>query len=249
MAILLLAYTWEANKNKTSESITGGHERLRVQLRRDNVRRRRFVLLLQPPSSSLPPPASSLLRQIWCHAHDERSARTDQSVASQCSRSFCSNNALPKSEPEVQRSGACIGLGVFADPICERSIGYVGCKQPEYCDDALANRGGSTIQDLLLRISHIPGSIVDRHEQSRPFRRCRSEDHSRLARKPVIWRAFSQISQSRAVQVARSKVGDAFCSNLPTLNTPSNRNNHDTFYFLDNTRDRWGRTSVWPSCR
>jgi len=24
MAILLLAYTWEANKNKTSESITGG---------------------------------------------------------------------------------------------------------------------------------------------------------------------------------------------------------------------------------
>jgi hypothetical protein len=74
----------------------------------------------------------------------------------------------------------------------------------------LANRGGSTIQDLLLRISHIPGSIVDRHEQSRPFRRCRSEDHSRRARKPVIWRAFLQISQSGAIQMARSPIGHHF---------------------------------------
>ena len=207
MAILLLAYTWEANKNKTSESITGGVSGYGFNSAGTTYDDEDLCF-----SSSLPPPASSLLRQIWCHAHDERSARTDQSVASQCSRSFCSNNALLKSESEVQRSGACIGLGVFADPICERSIGYVGCKQPEHRDDALANRGGSTIQDLLLRISHIPGSIVDRHEQSRPLRRCRSEDHSRRARKPVIWRAFLQISQSGAIQMARSPIGHHFYS-------------------------------------
>jgi hypothetical protein len=57
MAILLLAYTWEANKNKTSESITGGMSGYGFNSARTTYDDEDlcFSSSLQPPSSSLKP--------------------------------------------------------------------------------------------------------------------------------------------------------------------------------------------------